>query len=280
MTYTKAYEITNVPGTVTTTTAVLDYHFNTFLPTRGWDVHAATGAQYGTAAADARFWWIHKDFPTITGGNIQEHTLYHWIPSALDLFIYDTSNSIPNYGTGAVQANWDARKQCYTDGNFLSYFGGAQWWVSDTTNSWFVVSRSKIVAWEFPSGGYVDRRLSVVSSVNQGAIKCVWFGDGINVGATWDVASGYVNFTSGLYTSTPLTRASDLIVINFSAAVGLYWIGSAPDMLMKWHSNGQDLFAANCAITQIGSNFYYDSGGNNTYGVLFNVGTTEPTIAI
>jgi hypothetical protein len=277
MVYNLYYQYGPVFGSNSNYTPILDYHYGTFLPTRGWDVNVQSGILYGNASS-TQYYWYHKDFTTLTGTTISEHTLQTWTPSLQDMFVYDTTLSPPNYTTGAVQANWDNRKQFYSDLSVSFAPGSAQWWVNDTDNSWFVICGARLMALEMPSGGYVDRGNMTISSTLCGPLRMGWFPDAASIAAPFmsNTVGTPIQIVSGILpTSKILTRASDLVAI---ASDHIYWIGSPVDILQKWHSGSNLVAPQNVAVTvtQIGSNFYFDTGGNSNYGLLFNVGTTEP----
>ncbi len=255
MAYTLYYSYGPAVASINNLWAVQDYHFGTFLPTRGWDVYTQTGVLYGQV--DANYYWYHKDFATLTGDTISEHTLWQFSKgSNNDGLMFDTSNSIPNYTTGPVQANWDGRKQFYADTNWTGATTSAQWWVN-TDGSWFVISNGKLWAFEMPPGGYVNRATMTLASTLSGPTRMVWFPDGgyayltTTTGQQSSIVSGLVK------TGTILTRASDLVALADATGGLLYWIGSPADILQKWHSGTNLLMSTAVTVTQIGSNFYF-----------------------
>jgi len=225
MAYTLYYSYGPAVASINNLWAVQDYHFGTFLPTRGWDVYTQTGVLYGQV--DANYYWYHKDF--------------------------------------------------YADTNWTGATTSAQWWVN-TDGSWFVISNGKLWAFEMPPGGYVNRATMTLASTLSGPTRMVWFPDGgyayltTTTGQQSSIVSGLVK------TGTILTRASDLVALADATGGLLYWIGSPADILQKWHSGTNLLMSTAVTVTQIGSNFYFDTGGSSEYGLLFNVGTTEPSI--
>lgn len=273
MTWTIAHTQTWTTGnTVATGLGPWEYHFETFLPSRGWTITEDEDGGIGTAGvmgsnASSKFYAVEKTFTNAAGATVDMKYIVELIFNYRYVAYYTWTGVA---GEGASTSSVYTQTNNYSIGQ--SGTSTYRWLQSDENqDSWMMCRGSdSLTAFSFPmSQAFVDFDVSMTPSLTCQNANHMW----------WDASNLPIYANLG---GSSIMSASYILTPNFAWAKGsgnlTIALNDQQDILLKingTNSGSESTTFSSGASLQIGAKYYFDLAPSSVTSLILDTGLVD-----